>query len=299
MVKPGPLSPNDAAYINDQLRELEVLKRRVEGLLGQAPELIPAAVTSQTTVSWTTVVTGTTTTTYSVVQHGWYEEGHNVQGTRVTLIGGRTGTNLADPARTPSGSAITPAPTPTSPVRVWIRKVGLAGSHGMIHEVVSVAGGTSGTSGTDQQRFVSTYNTSWQLQTIASTAGTPLTTSVTAFSGLESGFRYQVFGALYHNLTGVSRSANTSTSYAVLFFFTTPDGTLLAESYQYADSQFFESGYISSFGGTVTIASLVVPSASTSLILNMWVYHTNQSGSAQYIEAFSTVVDLHLWRDIT
>lgn len=140
MVRPGPLSPADAAYLNDQLRELEVLKRRVESLLGQAPELIPAAVTSATTISWTTVISGTTQTTYSVVQHGWYEQGHDVQGTRVTLIGGRSGTNLVDPARTPSGSIITPTPTPSSPVHVWLRKTGLAATHGMIHEVLGMAG---------------------------------------------------------------------------------------------------------------------------------------------------------------
>jgi len=145
MIRPGPLSPQDANYLNDQLREFDVLKRRVESMLGQAPELIPAAITSATTVSWTTQTTnstGTTTTTRLAVNHGWFEEGHSAEGTRVTLIGGRTGTNLVDVARMPDGSAL--GATPTSPVHVWLRKTGLAASVGMVHEIIGVAGDSGG-----------------------------------------------------------------------------------------------------------------------------------------------------------
>lgn len=167
MVKQGPLSAADAAYINDQLRQLDVLKRQVQGMLGQAPELIPAAITSMTTVSWstqTTNSTGTTSTTHTAVQHAWYEQTNSAQGARVTLIGGRTGTNLIDPARMPNGATL--ASTITSAVPVWIRKAAIAQSHGMIHEIVGIVGATSG--GSSSSAAARVYRTA--NQTIGTTA---------------------------------------------------------------------------------------------------------------------------------
>lgn len=297
MVKPGPLSPNDAAYLNDQLRELEVLKRRVEGLLGQAPELIPAAVTSQTTVSWTTVVTGTTTTTYSVVQHGWYEEGHNVQGTRVTLIGGRTGTNLVDPARMPNGSVITPTPTPTSPVRVWLRKVGLAGSHGMIHEIVSVVGGTSGTSGTSSDRgltYVSSTSIVWNFT--ASTSNTAITT-MTVFSGLTVGYRYAMLGN--QNISAVNAGVDETTivKYEFSSTFQVPGGgSIGAEVYTFIDYFFSNFSATPGFVDTFGIDTFIVASGETPITVNMQSLMQDRS-LTNLPYAFNSTLDLHLWRE--
>lgn len=150
MIRPGPLSAADASFLNEKMRELEYLLRREESRLGQQAEIFPAAITSNTTLSWTTnttfttVLTGTTVTTLTTVtsltamQHGWYEEAFTDIGTRVTMIGGRTGSNLVDVARMPDGSAL--AATPTSPVHVWMRRTGLGVTSGVNHEVVSMAG---------------------------------------------------------------------------------------------------------------------------------------------------------------
>lgn len=121
MVKPGPLSPADASYLNGRLSALDSLERRVEGMLGQKAELIPAAITSGTTG-----------------QHGWHEEVWTAEGTRVTMIGGRSGTNTLDIARMPDGSTL--SATPTSPVHVWLRETGLSVSTGKNHEIISLAG---------------------------------------------------------------------------------------------------------------------------------------------------------------
>jgi len=152
MIRPGPLSPADAAYLNEQLGEFARLRNQVQSLLGQAPEIFPAAITSGTTG-----------------QHGWYEEAFGAGGARTTMIGGRTGTPAVDVARMPDGSTL--GATPTSPVKVWLRRIGLAAATGMNHEVIG-GGGTSGAVLQVQSGAANSFGYPARVQAWSASAGT-------------------------------------------------------------------------------------------------------------------------------
>lgn len=123
MIRPGPISPATARYLNEQMEELRRLRDAFERLLPQESELFPVAIT-----------TGTSGV------HGWYEEGISQDGTRYSADGLRFGTPTSNPLRLADGSTL--SATPTSPVKGWAREIGIAGtsgtSAGMQYELVSI-----------------------------------------------------------------------------------------------------------------------------------------------------------------